>query len=118
MYMCCSVLQCVAVCCSLLQSVAVCSTKAVIFFCALMNIYIHIHILQSPPISGAAIFVLHDGCHSFWHTYEYIYIYIYIYVAITDVMTVCCSVLQCVAVCCGVLQCATVCCSVLQWPKS
>ena len=26
-------------------------------------------------------------------------------------MTVCCSVLQCVAVCCGVLQCAAVCCN-------
>jgi len=31
-----------------------------------------------------------------------------------DVISVCCSVLQCVAVCCSVLQCAAVCCSVLQ----
>jgi len=29
-------------------------------------------------------------------------------------LTVCCSVLQCVAVCCSVLQCVAVCCSVLQ----
>ena len=29
-------------------------------------------------------------------------------------LSVCCSVLQCVAVCCSVLQCVAVCCSVLQ----
>ena len=29
-------------------------------------------------------------------------------------MSVCCSVLQCVAVCCSVLHCVAVCCSVLQ----
>jgi len=29
-------------------------------------------------------------------------------------VSVCCSVLQCVAVCCSVLQCGAVCCSVLQ----
>ena len=31
-----------------------------------------------------------------------------------NLLTVCCSVLQCVAVCCSVLQCVAVCCSVLQ----
>jgi len=29
-------------------------------------------------------------------------------------LTLCCSVLQCVAVCCSVLQCVVVCCSVLK----
>jgi len=31
-----------------------------------------------------------------------------------DFLTVCCSVLQCVAVCCSVFQCVAVCCSLLQ----
>ena len=31
------------------------------------------------------------------------------------IVSVCCSVLQCVAVCCSVLQCVAVCCSMSQF---
>ena len=33
---------------------------------------------------------------------------------VNDSLSMCCSVLQCVAVCCSVSQCVAVCCSVLQ----
>jgi len=36
----------------------------------------------------------------------------------TEIVAVCCSVLQCVAVCCSVLQCVAVCCSGLNFKQT
>ena len=60
-----------------------CSTKAVIFFFALMKKYVHVlqcvavccSLLQSVAVCCS---VLHEGCYFFLRTYEYIYTYTYI----------------------------------------
>jgi len=93
------VLPCVAICCSLLQSVAVC--------CSL---------LQWVTLDAMAMKLTFENSYQFaffrdnfaegfgnsesqreTHT--------------RPTLSVCCSVLQCVAVCCSALQCAAVCCS-------
>jgi len=84
LFLCCSVLRCVAVCCSVLQCVAVCCS-----------------VLQCVAVSSRVCL----GRPSWsWHGA----------VPMLQCVAVRYSVLQCVAVCCSVLQCVAVCCSVLQ----
>jgi len=108
---CCSVLQCVAVCCSVSQCVAVAAfgipwalsygvatisrmLKNIGFFCK--------RDLQKRPIFCKETYIFKHPTHRS-HP-----------IPPRPVLSLCCSVLQCVAVCCSVLQCVAVCCSALQ----
>jgi len=104
-YVCCSVLQCVAVCCSALQCVAVCCS-----------------VLQHPccrrnhwQVCVIWYVVVHCRFADSWSVLQWISKRTTI--CIVDKITgryVCCSVLQCVAVCCRVLHCVALCCNALQ----
>jgi len=118
-WVCCSVLQCVAVCCSVLQSAAVC--------CSLPQSSAVCYSLPQNVAVGSVCFSVHS-------VFECVRVLLLPDTRNTlQCVAVCCSVLQCVVMCCStpigwhskcdiqcvavcwhVLQCAAVCCSVLQ----
>jgi len=85
-FMCCSVLQCVAVCCS----VPLCLLQC---FCLFLNT--RCSVLQCVLVCFSVLLCVAVCC------------------SVLLCAAVCCCVLQCVAVCCNVLLCVAVCCSVL-----
>jgi len=87
---CCSVLPCVAVCCRVLQCVAVCCST-------------YTYLLQALDLLGAHLLQLRHR-----HLLHICNVWKQFLDAIGRLITVCCSVLQCVAVCCSVLQCVAV----------
>ena len=94
-YLCCSLLQRVAVCRSLLQ-------------CAALSFGVSVSSISVPVLHFAAVRCSALQCVAVrWcHGYRY-----HFCIAL-PCFAVCCSVLQCVAVCCGALQRGAVCCNV------
>jgi len=95
-FLCCSVLQRVAVCCSVLHCVVRQARSRMNESCLFqlarsLLFYIAVRIVCCSVLQCVAV------CCS-----------------VLQCVAVCCSVFQCVALCCFVLQCVAVCCSVLQ----
>ena len=109
-WVCCSLLQSVAVYCSLLQSFAVCCNL-------LQSVAVCCSLLQSVAVGW--LMQAHDQWRAIGHVpsipRQYNLNTRWDYDDATIASSLCCSALQhCVAVCCSVLQCVAVCCSVLQ----
>jgi len=123
---CCSVLQCVAVCCSVLQCVACCSVLQCVFEVKMQHVWRHnvdamlqcvavcCSVLQCVALFCSA---LQCGAVCTWDTVttcvkkqrRYNMSKETLSTPCRHRVTLCCSVLQCVAVCCSVLQWVAVC---------
>jgi len=105
LFMCCSVLQCVAVCCSVLQCVAVCCRV----FCSVLQYKVacpHSCIWKKYTRGHSRDSKVPRNCTLIIRSCSV--------VRVLQRVAACCSVLQRVAVFYSVLQCVLVCCSVLQ----
>jgi len=91
-YVCCSVVECVAVC------VAVCCCVGLLRCVGVFEDYVE------------GVRTSHDA----WRNRGTC---VAACCSVLQCVALCCSVLKCVVVCCGVLQCVAVCCSVLQCSK-
>jgi len=134
---CCSVLPCVAVCCSVLQYAAVCCSVlpyvtvcCIVLRCVACSLLhaawctanLHRNILNATHCNTLQHSATHCNtlqpaathCSTLQHTACCKFAARIAQQRRLLGVSMCCSVLQCVAVCCSVLQCVAVCCSVMQ----
>jgi len=126
-YLCCSVLQCVAVCCSVLQCITQKNTHVYTYVCTYVHLWnftntsvyvIHVYLWKPKDILVRVVF--ENNTHAYIEISQCVALCCGVLrcvaasCSVLQCVAVCCSMLQCVAVCCSVLQCVAVCCSVLQ----
>jgi len=83
------------------------------------RLYMYVQVSHHMYVTYVCILLTHMRVY-FFHLYMYVHVRHHVHVtrmsvcgSVLQCVAVCCSVLLCVAVCCGVLLCVAVCCNVL-----